>query len=104
MSTNDLKNTNLIALLGLEALADDKKIELLESARELVEKRLLVRILEALPESERETFIAAAEAGGSDTIASLIKTHVPNLMSIVEEETTKLKEELKHDADAAISS
>lgn len=82
---------NLINLLGLELLPEDKKMEILERAMELTEKRVMLRVLDELKAKDRE---AAEEAAKGGKMLEFIQARVPNLAEIVAEETARVKIEL----------
>lgn len=82
---------NLINLLGLELLPEDKKVEILERAMELVEKRVMLRVLHELKAKDRAS---VEEAANSGKMLDFIQTRVPNLAEIIAEETARVKIEL----------
>ncbi len=89
---------NLINLLGLELLSQDKKMEILERAMELVEKRVMLRVLDELKAKDAK---AAEEAASSGKMLDFIQARVPNLVEIIAEETARVKIELMDAKGAA---
>ena len=59
---------NIIAQLGLQDLPEEKRLALLDELAELVEKRVMIRLMEALPETDvpEADKIAFAEAFQAD--------------------------------------
>lgn len=90
---------NLINLLGLELLPEDKKMEILERAMELVEKRVMLRVLDELKAKDQK---AAEEAAKNGKMLDFIQTLVPNLAQIIAEEAARVKIELM-DAQGTIA-
>ncbi|MGB0757723.1 MAG: DUF5663 domain-containing protein [Patescibacteria group bacterium] len=91
MSHTKALQGNIIKLLELESLSDEKKFALVEKMVDLIEKRFLVRILESVNE---EQFQALDAVENDEAWASAVKEYVPNMDEILEEEVKKLKEEL----------
>lgn len=87
---------NIITMLGLESLSEDKRLAILEKAVELVEKRVSARLLERLDEP------ALAQAGklSGDALAAFFAEHVPDMGQIMEEETERVRGELATVVDA----
>lgn len=82
---------NLINLLGLELLPEEKKLALLEQAQELVLKRVMLRAIEELKEEDGPA-LEAAEAEGK--AMDFLVERVPNLPEMIFEETARVKIEL----------
>ncbi len=87
---------NIIEVLGLEALPDERKIKMVQQMANLVQKRLMLRIMEQLTEEEKDEFEKILE--GEDNIdlavAEFIQNKVPNFDEMVKEEIVKVKKEL----------
>lgn len=83
---------NIIAMLGLQELSEDKRVAILGKAVELVEARVTARILGKLDAP------AAAEAekikDDGEKLAAFFATHVPDLAAITEEEIDRVRGEL----------
>lgn len=86
---------NIIEMLGLESLPDERKIQTVEMMTNLVQKRLMLRILNQLSEEEKDEFEKVL--GGKDVdlaAVEFIKTKIPNFDAIIKEEIIKVKQEL----------
>jgi len=84
---------NIIAKLGLDNLPADKKADLLMRMAEIVQKRLAIRLMKALPEAALDEYLKIVdndEIGGHEFLAKKI----PNYAAIVEEEIVKFKQEI----------
>lgn len=96
---------NLITMLGLESLPEERRIAILQTASELVQKRILIRLMENLSDEDA----AEGEQLGEDPekfLAFLVEKSGMDLMGIVNEEVEKLKNGLKlaTDVDAPVES
>lgn len=85
---------NLIKLLGIESLPAEQKAKILDQVSEVVEQRLFLRLMDALPADKAEEFKNFVEAGDGENIQSFIEKEVPNFIEWVQEETNRVKDEL----------
>jgi hypothetical protein len=89
-----LTHANIIQLLEIESLPLDERKEIIASAVDLVEARALNRVTELLSESDQESLTKHLEEDDSDAVSELLSQNKINLVSIIEEEVEKVKEEL----------
>jgi hypothetical protein len=95
MSKQQLLNQNIITALGLEALDDAKKIALLDKMGDLVQKRLVLRLVEQMTEAEKNEFEKLSEAESEpEKIAEFLQKCFPDFFAMAEEEVMRLKQEL----------
>lgn len=107
-------DTNLIPLLGLEAMSDDEARETLAEIHDVIMQAILFRVLPKLIAGEQEELNRLVESkADGETIFAFLKEHVPDIDNIVEEEARKTREriaklappfsevEKKYGADAA---
>ncbi len=92
MSNTDLLNQNIIGLLGLESLPDEEKQAMLEKMTALIQKRLMLRVMDALSEEDAQK-MAEMEKNPQEILA-FIAEKMPNFEDVVKEEVVKLKEEM----------
>lgn len=92
MATNDLLNENIIGLLGLESLPDAEKQAMMEKMTTLIQKRLMLRVMDALSEQDAQK-MAEMEKNPQEILA-FIAEKVPNFEDIVKEEVVRLKAEM----------
>ena len=93
----DLQN-NLIHLLGLETWPEDKRQALIAQATELIQKRLVIRLTEALKPEDADAVNAVAD-DPEKAMAVLVEKSGLDLPTIIQEEVRKLAEEMKPLAD-----
>lgn len=86
---------NIIEMLGLESLSEERKIQMVEMMTNLVQKRLMIRILEQLSEEEKDEFEKILGDKDVDLkTVEFIKKRIPNFDEIIKEEIIKVKKEL----------
>ena len=90
----NMDNQNIIKILGIESLPEDRKIEITEMAADLVQKRLILRVLDVLNPDEQEEFGQILEQGSGGLIEEFMEKHAPNFGDWIIEETGKVKGEL----------
>lgn len=86
---------SIIKLLGIESLPDEQKLRIVDQSAQLVEQRVLVRILKTLPDNSRDEFQKILDSGQSEKMDKFLAEKVPDLFKYIDEETLVLKEELK---------
>ena len=92
-----LLNENIIALLGLEALTNEEKIQMLDKMSLLVQKRVLLRIMDLLQDEDAD--VMATLENNPQEMMAFVAEKVPNFTEIVEEEIMKLKAEMLNAAE-----
>lgn len=95
MFNKNILSENIIKVLGIEDLADDKKVALLEKMTELIQKRITLRVLEKMTKEQQEEFGRLVEANNSEKAAEFMAVVIPNMPEIMEEEIVKFKQEAK---------
>ena len=95
MLNKDKLNENIISILGIESLSDDKKIEMLKKMGELVQKRIVLDILEKINDDEKEKFIEATSNDRDEEVKAILDNHGIDMVELIEKETNNLKQELK---------
>jgi hypothetical protein len=95
-------NRNIINRLGLQGLSDEKKEAMLDQASELIEKRLMIRLMENLEDIE----IKEAESLSNDPekMLAYMSSKVKNFSSLVQQEVDKLRNEMLLDSSSEIES
>jgi hypothetical protein len=88
----------IIAALGLQELPEEQRAELLEQATDLVQKRVIIRLLDSLDEG------AAKEAEGlsdrPEELLAFLAQRVPDINAVIEEETAKVRDLIIASAEA----
>lgn len=84
---------NIITALGLDKLPDEKKAKLVEKMSKLVEKRLILRLMDALTDEDFKEFEKMSDK--DDKIkADFLTGKIPNIIDIIQEEVVKVKNEM----------
>lgn len=83
---------NIIELLGLQALPYEKKARLLEQMSNLIERRIMLRIMDELKDEDKDKMVEIEK--DSEKIANFLAEKVPNLEDLIKEEILKVKKEL----------
>lgn len=86
---------NIIAILGIQNLPDEQKVGIVEKVSELVQKRLLARILESLPPADKEEFMSVLQGQDQQPLNAFMDARVPNFLEWLQEEVRQVKNELK---------
>lgn len=99
MANQDQINENIISMLGIESLPDEKKIPILKKMNELVQKRIVLNILRKLDINNKEKFVEATSNNNEEELQKILDNNNINMVAIIEEETNNLKQELKDKVD-----
>ena len=94
---NDVKEEvgkDIFEAIGAQDLPEDEKGKLLSQMLEIVQTRVLTRIIELLPEEEAQKLNEFAEKDDFDGAEAFIVEKVPNLEQIYKDEADKLRQEL----------
>lgn len=83
---------NIIAQLGLQDLPEEKRFELLDNMTTLIEKRIMLRLMEELSDEDIEKVEALADK--EEELAAFMADKVPNLALVIEQETQKVKSDM----------
>lgn len=81
---------NIITALGIESLSEERKLALVDKMAELTEKRITLRLMEGLSESD-EAELAKLETAGEEEKAKFLQAKFPNLADIMQEEIVAVK-------------
>ena len=89
----DSLQKDLITELGLQALPDDKKEEMVLRIGELIQQNVVLRIVSEMPESDKDEFEKVLGEDSGEKTMEFLQAKFPNLNQVVEEEITKFKQE-----------
>lgn len=84
---------NIINILGIESLPDERKVSIVDQASELVQKRLFIRIMENFSLAKREQFLSAIEKDDQAAVGDFLAQNVPEMGDWLFEEVNKIKQE-----------
>ncbi len=96
-----IDDQNLIKILGIESLPDERKLELIDKASALVEKRIFLRLLNSLTDQKRQEFENLLDSENSEAIGLFMEQNAEDLPQWITEETLKIKQEMANLASAA---
>lgn len=82
---------NVMAALGLINLPEERKVALIEKMTELVEKNLIVRILQGLTDEDAQEFEKIIN-GTEEEKVKFIQAKFPNFAEMMQEEIVKVKQ------------
>jgi hypothetical protein len=88
----DNLNENIIARLGLESLPESDRLKFLERATELVQKRIILRLMENL--AEEDVAEANRLAGKPDELLAFLASKTDDFAAALDEEIDAVKDEL----------
>lgn len=89
----DINQQSIISILGIQSLSDERKADILDQASALVEKRLLVRVMESLDDAKRQEFESMLENSNREALQAFMTSNVPRFTDWVGEEVNNLKKE-----------
>lgn len=93
MLDKNILQKNIISELNLEMLDDEKKVALLDKMSEVIQKRLTLRVLEKLSDSDQDEFEKIMDKE-PDKVSDFLQTKIPEFTEIIQEEIVKLKSEM----------
>ena len=99
MVDQNILKQNIISALGISSLPDDKKVALIDKMAELVEKRIILRLMQELPKKSHQEFEKIADEDDKAKMEFLQKSF-PNLAEIIQEEVVKVKKEVIAESEA----
>lgn len=93
---NKYLKADLFKVLNMEALAPEERVSLLESVGEVVNKRIIIRLMQKLSNEQKERLdlILAGQPKDDSALGSFFKSEMPNFQQIINEETAVYKKEL----------
>jgi hypothetical protein len=94
MQNSDILKKNIIVELGLQELAEDRKIDLLGKMSDLIQKRVLLRAIKSLSVTEKEDFDKLLGKNNPQELYRFLISKVPNIDQITDEEVIAFKEEV----------
>jgi len=95
---NDIINDHIISLLNLEALPDEQRISLMNQMVDVVNQRLLLRMLHEINPAQKPEFTKMLDEGTDEQLNKFIESNFPDFLDMIAEETIQLKEEMVNHA------
>lgn len=90
----DILRKNIIVELGLENISESRKLELLNKMSDLIQKRVLLRVIKSLSVAEKEEFDKLLGKEDDQEIYRFLIAKVPEIDEITDEEVVNFKEEI----------
>ncbi len=91
-----LLHQNILSLFGLINSSQTTKNELMGRLIELVEKRVMVKILDRLAPNLQEEFLRILEIGTDEEKTVFLQAHVPDVARLIDSEVAHLKQQAHH--------
>lgn len=85
----------IIKLLGIGTLSDEQKIRILERSADLIEGRLMIRLMDSLTDDKREQLGKILSDNKPGELDTFIAQEAPDFEDWLVDETNQLKTELK---------
>ncbi len=86
---------NLIKALGIETLPDEQKARILDQCAGVIEQRLMLRLMESLPEEKQTELGTLVKDGKDQAINDFLGEMAPNFEDWIVDEAAQLKDELR---------
>ncbi|MFH1610405.1 MAG: DUF5663 domain-containing protein [Patescibacteria group bacterium] len=93
MINKQVLQQNIIDELNLQALDDEKKMALIETMSDVVQKRLTLRLIEEMKDEHKDEFEKILD-NGPEKVSEFLQKVFPNFLEMIQEEIVKLKEDL----------
>lgn len=91
---NNKINQNIIEILGINSLPEEKQKEAMEKLGAIVYQEIMLRVLDILSEEDKDEFEKIIEKNPDpETMFSFLGEKISNFDEIVEEEAKKLRDE-----------
>lgn len=91
---------NIIEMLGLQSLPEERKLELVDTLTEVVGAKVMARIEEELSAEDQAAFEKALDTGTGKQIAAWLREKGVDVEEMAVEEVAKIKDDLLARADA----
>lgn len=91
----DVFKKNIIEELGLDALPEERKKELLNKMGGLIQRRVLLRVIESLSAADKQEFNQfLSQKNDNQAVYRFLLSKVPDIENITDNEIVKFKEEV----------
>lgn len=98
MDATSILQSNIIDVLGLQNLPEPRKQELLAQMAQVIQDRILDRMIEAMSADQRKDFDALLDTDPEpEKVDAFLKTAVPVYDQIANEEVAKFKMEMTNE-------
>ncbi len=98
MATNPMLQANIIDLLGLQQLSEDRKQQLLAQMVQVVQDRITDRLIEAMSADQRQKFDQLLNTNPEPKqLDDFFHANIPDYEQIAADEVAKFKEEMSNE-------
>lgn len=94
MANQSFIEKSIFGILGLEHLPLTDRVLITNELVQLIQRRMMVRVVDELNDDALKTFTELVEAGQEHKFNEFIEEYIPNYYDILTEETLKVKEEM----------
>ena len=94
ISVQELVEKDFFTLAGLDKLSDEEKDTLLENILNTIRDRVVIRIIEGFPESERSHLDSVLQGENEEQISTLLTNSQVDVDRLVAEESLIFKSQL----------
>lgn len=99
MNNSQIIEKSIWDIMGLENMPLKNKVTILNQLVQLVQKRIMLRLVNMLSDIELKDFSNVIDTGTQEEFGDFIQNKIPNYEDIVMEESLKVKDEM---ADAIL--
>jgi len=85
---------HILSLFQVDTLPAEKQKEFMDQMTDVLEQKILLRLLRELEGETKRQFVALVEAENQDELQAFVETHIPNLLTFVEEEALTFRKAL----------
>ena len=85
--------------LDLDDIPLDKREEIAQKLTNIIQKRVLLRVADLLPDERKEEFNKIIESDDQEEIDQFFSQNISNIQEIINEEIETLKRELKKEKE-----
>lgn len=94
MNWRELISTNIITHLGLHNIDEAQRLKLLAEIADLLQKQIMVRLIEFLNDEEIREFFHLLENNEDKELSKFLDEKVPHLEEIIYQEVGNLKQDM----------
>lgn len=94
MEWRELISKNIVTHLGLHHIAEPQRLKLLGEIADLLQKQIMVRLIEFLSDDDIRQFFHMLEHNEDKELSKFLDEKVPNLEEIIYQELGNIKRDL----------
>lgn len=84
----------IMARLNLDFLPEADRVNLLDDMAEVINQRLLLKVLETLPEDKSDVLAEILDTGADDEVKIFMEKNVPDFLAILQAEIDAVSDEI----------